>query len=90
MSPINVLDETDSIENAQRRAFWARVATATWTVTASALVLRRGAKVGFKNLFKSVYAPKDALYMGMLYGAGDISQQCITQYKRYVLNEYNM
>ena len=82
MSHINALDQTDSIENTQRRAFWARVATASWTVTASALVLRRGAKFGCTNLFKSVYAPKDALYMGMLYGAGDISQQSITMYKR--------
>ena len=74
--------KTSQKDAQKRRAYWAQITTASWTVTASALVLRRGMKFGFTNLFKSVYAPKDAIYMGMLFGAGDISQQIITQYNR--------
>ena len=70
---------------ARRRAFVGHVITAGCTVAASVIAFRRGRRMGFKNLFNSISAPKDFVYIGFLYGAGDVSQQLVTQVRRYLL-----
>jgi len=72
----------DVEEKARRRAFWGHVTLAGCTVAATVVAFRRGRKMGFKKLFNSVSAPKDFVYIGFLYGAGDVSQQLVTQARR--------
>ena len=66
-----------------RRALIGNAATAGFMVTALGLTIRRGKALGFRKLFHSVSAPKDVVYIGVLYGLGDVSQQLITQTRRY-------
>ena len=70
------------VARAERRAFWGHVTTFGCTVAASVIAFRRGRAMGFKKLFNSVSAPKDFVYIGFLYGAGDVSQQLVTQARR--------
>jgi len=65
-----------------RRALIGNAATAGFMVTALGLTIRRGKALGFRKLFHSVSAPKDVVYIGVLYGLGDVSQQLITQTRR--------
>jgi len=74
--------ESEIMERARRRAFWGHVTTAGFTVAATVIAFRRGRAIGFKKLFNSVSAPKDFVYIGFLYGAGDVSQQLVTQARR--------
>ena len=76
--------ESEIMERARRRAFWGHVTTAGFTVAATVIAFRRGRAIGFKKLFNSVSAPKDFVYIGFLYGAGDVSQQLVTQARRYM------
>ena len=69
-------------EKANRRAFLGHVATTGFAIIATTVAFRRGRRLGFKNLFNSVSAPKDFVYIGFLYGAGDVSQQLVTQARR--------
>jgi len=69
-------------EKANRRAFLGHVATTGFAIVATTVAFRRGRRLGFKNLFNSVSAPKDFVYIGFLYGAGDVSQQLVTQARR--------
>ena len=71
-------------EKANRRAFLGHVATTGFAIVATTVAFRRGRRLGFKNLFNSVSAPKDFVYIGFLYGAGDVSQQLVTQARRCV------
>jgi len=74
--------EPEVLERARRRAYWGHVTTLGCTVAASVIAFRRGRAMGFKKLFNSVSAPKDFVYIGFLYGAGDVSQQLVTQARR--------
>lgn len=65
-----------------RRALIGNAASLGFMAAAVGLTVRRGKVLGFRNLFHSVSAPKDIVYIGALYGAGDISQQLITQSRR--------
>ena len=76
--------QSAAVEKARRRAFWGHVTTAGCTVAATVIAFRRGRQVGFKKLFNSISAPKDFVYIGFLYGAGDVSQQLVTQARRCV------
>jgi len=66
----------------RRRALVGNAATAGFMAAAVGAMVRRGRLLGFKNLFHSISAPKDIVYIGALYGAGDISQQLITQSRK--------
>lgn len=66
----------------RRRALVGNAATAGFMAAAVAATVRRGRLLGFKKLFHSISAPKDIVYIGALYGVGDISQQLITQSRR--------
>ena len=66
-----------------RRALIGNAASLGFMAAAAGLTVRRGRLLGFRKLFHSVSAPKDIVYIGALYGAGDISQQLITQSRRY-------
>jgi len=74
--------DPEVLERARRRAYWGHVTTLGCTVAASVIAFRRGRAMGFKKLFNSVSAPKDFVYIGFLYGAGDVSQQLVTQARR--------
>ena len=67
----------------RRRALVGNAATAGFMAAAVAATVRRGRLLGFKKLFHSISAPKDIVYIGALYGVGDISQQLITQSRRF-------
>jgi len=82
LGPIANNDAQSSVEVAQRRAVIGHVITAGCTVAASIVAFRRGRRMGFKNLFNSISAPKDFVYIGFLYGTGDVSQQLVTQARR--------
>jgi len=81
-SLVNEIEKPEILERARRRAFWGHVTTAGCTVAATIIAFRRGRAIGFKKLFNSVSAPKDFVYIGFLYGAGDVSQQLVTQARR--------
>jgi len=66
----------------RRRALVGNTATAGFMAVALGATVRRGRMLGFKKLFHSISPPKDIVYIGALYGVGDISQQLITQARR--------
>jgi len=65
-----------------RRALIGNVATTGIMAAAIGFTVRRGKALGFRKLFHSVSAPKDVVYIGLLYGLGDVSQQLITQTRK--------
>lgn len=80
--PTETYGGQSALEIARRRAVMGHVITAGCTVAATVIAFRRGRRMGFRNLFNSISAPKDFVYIGFLYGAGDISQQLVTQARR--------
>jgi len=81
-SPAVTSGTQTALELAKRRAVMGHVITAGCAIAATAIAFRRGRRMGFKNLFNSISAPKDFVYIGFLYGAGDVSQQLVTQARR--------
>jgi len=77
-----VHDQTSSVVWGQRRALIGHAVTTGFMATAIGFAVRRGRTLGFRKLFHSVSAPKDVVYIGFLYGLGDISQQLITQSRK--------
>jgi len=71
--------EARQLERARWRAKAGHVVGTAFTAAAVAVALRRGRKIGFRKLFNSVSAPKDFVYIGFLYGLGDVSQQLVTK-----------
>jgi len=72
----------ESLVYGRRRALVGNAATAGFMAAALGVTVRKGRALGLKKLFHSISAPKDIVYIGALYGAGDISQQLITQSRR--------
>jgi len=75
-------DHASSVLWGHRRAFIGHAATAGFMAAAVGFTVRRGRTLGFRKLFHSVSAPKDVVYIGFLYGLGDVSQQLITQTRK--------
>jgi len=65
-----------------RRALIGNATAAGVMAAAIGFTIRRGKTLGFRKLFHSVSAPKDVVYIGLLYGLGDVSQQLITQTRK--------
>jgi hypothetical protein len=82
LPPPPSLHDTVSQAWGRRRALIGNAAAAGFMAAAVAVTVRRGTRLGFQKLFYSVSAPKDIVYIGALYGAGDVSQQLITQTRR--------
>ena len=75
-------DHASGVLWGHRRAFIGHAATAGFMAAAVGFTVRRGRTLGFRKLFHSVSAPKDVVYIGFLYGLGDVSQQLITQTRK--------
>jgi len=71
--------DSPSVLWGRRRALIGNAATAGFMAAALGFTIRRGKTLGFRKLFHSISAPKDVVYIGVLYGLGDVSQQLITQ-----------
>lgn len=71
-----------SEESCERRAWAAHAVAFGFTAAATAVAFRRGRNIGFRKLYHSVSPPKDIVYIGFLYGAGDVTQQLLTQTRR--------